>query len=201
LCNGRGADEASGVVELGADLHADGAGDAIGERVALLLNLGELLGAGAEVVGAVDGDPGFDLLEVFEEDGTVDAEVADYRELAEGREGDGLIFVGACELVYKRRAGHCGFTVDEHGARAADLFEAVGVVGDGCGGLAGDVDGVECDLAEKRGDVHARTVGDLELFGDGRCVGGCLALDLDVYHLRVHAGSSIVISYSLSKEI
>ena len=83
LGDGGGADEAGGVVELGADLHADGAGDAVGERVALFLNLRELAGAGAEVVGAVDGDPGFDLLEVFEEDGAVDGEVADDGELAE----------------------------------------------------------------------------------------------------------------------
>ena len=60
LGDGGGADEAGGVVELGADLHADGAGDAVGERVALFLNLRGLFGAGAEVVGAVDGDPGFD---------------------------------------------------------------------------------------------------------------------------------------------
>ena len=41
LGDGGGADEAGGVVELGADLHADGAGDAVGERVALFLNLGK----------------------------------------------------------------------------------------------------------------------------------------------------------------
>ncbi len=179
LGDGGCADEAGGVVELGADLHADGAGDAVGERVALFLYLGGLAGAGAEVVGAVDGDPGFDLLEVFEEDGAVDGEVADYGELAEGREGDGLVFVGAGELVDERGAGHGGFAVDQHGAGAADLFEAVGVVGDGRGGLAGDVDGVERDLAEERGDVHARAVGDLELLGGCGGVGVGLALDLD----------------------
>jgi len=99
LSDGGGADEAGGVVELGADLHADGAADAVGEWVALFLNLGSLFGAGAEVVGAVDGDPGFDGLEVLEEDGAVDGEVADYGELAERGEGDGLVFVGAGQLV------------------------------------------------------------------------------------------------------
>ena len=72
-----------------------------------------------------------------------------------------------------------GLAVDEHGAGAADLFEAVGVVGDGRGGLAGDVDGVERDLAEERGDVHVRAIGDLELLGGGGGVRGGLALDLD----------------------
>src|SRR5438445_8601856 len=81
LGDGGGADEAGGVVELGADLHADGAGDAVGEGVALLLNLRGLAWAGTQVVGAVDGDPGFDLLEVLEEDGAVDGEVADHGEL------------------------------------------------------------------------------------------------------------------------
>ena len=119
------------------------------------------------------------LLEVFEEDGAVDGEVADYGELGEGREGDGLVFVGAGELVYERGAGHRGLAVDEHGAGAADLFEAVGVVGDGRGGLAGDVDGVERDLAEERGDVHVRAIGDLELLGGGGGVRVGLALDLD----------------------
>src|SRR5580692_2339580 len=46
LGDGGGADEAGGVVELRADLHADGAGDAVGERVALLLDLRSLAGAG-----------------------------------------------------------------------------------------------------------------------------------------------------------
>ena len=66
LGDGGCADEGRAVVELGADLHADGAGDAVREGVALLLNLRELAGRGAEVVGAVDGDPGFDSLEILE---------------------------------------------------------------------------------------------------------------------------------------
>ncbi len=122
-----------------ADLHADGAGDAVREWVALLLNLRGLAWACSEVVGAVDGYPGFYFLEVFEEDGAVDGEVADYGELAERGEGDGLVFVRAGELVNERGAGHGGLAVDEHGAGAADLFEAVRVVGDGSGRAAGDV--------------------------------------------------------------
>jgi hypothetical protein len=179
LSDGGRAYEAGGVVELGTDLHADRAADAIGERVALFLNLRGLAGARAEVVGSVDGDPGFDLLEVFEEDGAVDGEVADYGELGERGEGDGLVFVGAGELVDERGAGHGGFAVNQHGAGAADLLEAVGVVGDGRGGLARDVDGIERDLAEERGNVHARAVGDFELLGGCGGVGVGLALDLD----------------------
>ena len=60
LGDGGGADEVGVVVELRADLHAAGAGDAVGERVALLLLLREPARAGAEIVGAVDGNPGLD---------------------------------------------------------------------------------------------------------------------------------------------
>src|SRR5271163_4557053 len=42
LGDGGGADEVGGVVELGTDLHAAAATDAVGERVALLLYLWEL---------------------------------------------------------------------------------------------------------------------------------------------------------------
>ena len=81
LRDGGCADEAGGVVELGADFHADGAGDAVGEGIALLLDLWSLARPGAEVVGAVDWHPGFDGLEIFEEDAAVDGEVADDGEL------------------------------------------------------------------------------------------------------------------------
>src|SRR6266851_2240552 len=174
LGDGGGSDEAGGVVELRADLHADGAGDAVGERVALLLHLRKLLGAGAEVVGAVDGNPGLDLLEVLEEDGAINGEVADDGKFRQGSESDGLL-----ELIYKCRAGHSRLAVDQHRTATADLLQAIGVVGDGCGGFAGDVDGIECDLAEERGDVHTRAVGDLELLGDCGSVGRGLTLDLD----------------------
>src|SRR5215469_16029177 len=71
LADGGGSDEVGGDVELRADLHAAAAGDAVRERVALFLHLRELLGAGAKVVGAIDGDPGLDLLKVLEEDRAV----------------------------------------------------------------------------------------------------------------------------------
>jgi hypothetical protein len=59
--------------------------------------------AGAEIVGSVDGDPGLDGLEVFEEDGTVDLEVADERKLGERLDLDGLL-----EIVNERRNRPCG---------------------------------------------------------------------------------------------
>jgi hypothetical protein len=79
LSDGGCADETRVLIELRADLHAAGAGDAVGERVVDFLILREDARAGAEVVGAVDGNPGFDALEIFEEDGAVDLEIADQR--------------------------------------------------------------------------------------------------------------------------
>ncbi len=192
LSDGGGSDEVGHVVELRADLHAAAAGDAVGEGVALLLDLRELLGAGAEVVGAVDGNPGLYLLEIFEEHGAVNLQVADDWELRQGGEGDGFARGFLLKLVDESGAGHAGLAVDEHGAGAADLFEAVGVVGDGCGRLTGDVDRVERDFAEYRGDVHARAVGDLEgLGGDGGVrVGLTLDLDFDgAWHCWLPSGN------------
>src|ERR1700710_1608807 len=74
LCDGCGANEVGRVIELRADLHADGAGDAVGEGVTLLLDLRNLARSWTEVVGAVDRNPGLDGLEVLEEDRAVDGE-------------------------------------------------------------------------------------------------------------------------------
>src|SRR5579875_470321 len=91
LRDGGCADEACGVVELRADLHADGAGDAVRQRVTLLLNLRRLTRPGAEVVAAVDGHPGLDLLQVLEEYGAVHSEITDDREFGERLQRDGLV--------------------------------------------------------------------------------------------------------------
>jgi len=109
LGDGGRANEARVVVELRADFHAAAAGDAIRERVAGFLLLGEDAGAGTEIIGAVDGYPGFDGLEVFEEDRAVYLEVADEREFAEWFDLDGLF-----EIVDQGGAGHTGLAVDPH---------------------------------------------------------------------------------------
>ena len=105
LRDGGSADEAGDVVELRADFHADGAGDAVGERIALLLDLRGLARAGAEVVRAIDGHPGFDGLEILEEDAAVDGEVADDGELGERGERDGLLRV--CRRARSRPSWPC----------------------------------------------------------------------------------------------
>ena len=97
-------------------------------------------------------------------------------EFGERSEGDGV--VRAEELIDKRGAGHHGLAVDAHGAGAADLFETVCVVGDGGGFGAVGGGGVERDLTEDGGDVHAFAVGDREGFGAHFGIGRSLALNL-----------------------
>ena len=67
LRDGGCADEACVLVELRADFHAAGAGDAVRERVIRFLLLRVDARAGAEIVGAVDGNPGLDAHEVFKQ--------------------------------------------------------------------------------------------------------------------------------------
>ncbi len=174
LGDGGGADESRFLVKLRADFHAAGAGDAIGERVIHFLLLGEDARAGTQVVRAVDGDPGFDAHEIFKEDGAVDLEIANERELGEGLDLDGLF-----EIVDEGRAGHTGLSVDAHGTGAADFLKTIGVVGNGRGGLAVGGDGVGSDLHHGGDDVHAGTPFEFEVFPCGRSVGGGLTLDFE----------------------
>jgi len=76
LGDGGCAYEVCVLVELRADFHAAAATDAIRQRVVDFLLLREDTGAGAEVVGAVDGNPGLYGFEVLEEDGAIDLEIA-----------------------------------------------------------------------------------------------------------------------------
>ncbi len=62
--------------------------------------------------------------------------------------------------------------VDEHGAGAADFLEAIGVVGDGRGGLAVAGDRVGGDLHQRGDHVHAGVPGELELLPVGADVWG-----------------------------
>jgi hypothetical protein len=137
LGDGGRADEAGVVVELRADFHAAAAGDAIRERVVGFLLLREDARAGAQIVGAVDGDPGFDALRFSKR-----TERSTWRSRTSGNFESGSTLDGLLEIVDQRRAGHAGFAVDAHRAGAADFLEAIGVVGDGRGGRPSAVTGL-----------------------------------------------------------
>ena len=147
-------DEAGVLVELRAGFHAAAARDATRERIVFFLFSGRLARARAEVVGSVGRNPGLHLLQVLEEHAAIDRQVADDGELGERFQLDGLL-----QLVDERRARHAGAAVDEHGAGAADLFQAVGVVGHRRGRFTLLGDRVGGDVHQRRGDVHAGTIG------------------------------------------
>ena len=91
LCDGGRADKACLLSELRTNLHAAGAGNAVGEGIADFLLLREDTRAGAEVVGAIDGNPGLNGLEVLEEDGAIDLKIPNERKLGERLDADGLL--------------------------------------------------------------------------------------------------------------
>ena len=181
LRDGGRADEVCLFVELRADFHAAAAGDAVRERVIGFLLLGEDARAGAEIVGAVDGDPGFDAHEVLEEDGAVDLKIADERKFRQRLDADGLL-----EIFNEGGARHAGFAVDPHRAGAADFFEAIRVVGDRRGGAAVGGDGVGGDLHHGGDDVHAGAPFEFKLLPYSGCIGAGLALDFELYGLGWH---------------
>src|ERR1700676_2802604 len=152
LTDDGGADEIVAGVNLRADFEAEATGHAAGERVTLFLDFGGDAGAFAEAIGAVDRDPGFYALERVEHELAIYGEVADDWEFRHGLDCDGLR-----ELIDEGGAGHFDFAIDDHGAGAADFFEAVGVVGDGRGSFAVAGDGIFGDVAETDDDVHRRT--------------------------------------------
>src|ERR1700689_5417995 len=176
LRDSRRAYEARVFIELWAGFHATGAGDAAGDRISLLLFFGRHARAGAEVVSAVDGNPGFDDFKIFEDHAAVGRQIAHDGELGKWFELYRLF-----EIVDQSGASHARASVDEHGARAADFLEAIRVVGDGRGRLAVASDGVGGDLHERGYHVHARMPGELKLFPVGIGSGVVLALDFYDY--------------------
>src|SRR4051812_30527221 len=92
---------------LRAGFETAAAADAATERVALFLELLGDGGAGAEVVGTVDRDPGFDALEVVEEPRAIDEEVADERELTHRLERDDVVVGFGFGFRRSSAAGYC----------------------------------------------------------------------------------------------
>ena len=113
-------------------------------------------------------------LRTFEHELAIDGEIADDREFGHGLDADGLF-----ELIDQRGAGHAGFAVDEHGAGAADFFEAIRIVGDRSGCLAVASDGIFADVAQADDHVHVGAPVEAEFFPVRGFFGRGLALDAD----------------------
>jgi hypothetical protein len=102
----------------------------------------------------------------------IDSEVAD-----DGKFGERLKLDGLIEFIDQRRASHAGLAIDEHGAGAADFFEAVGVVGNGRGLFAVAGDGIFGDVAQADDDVHRGTPVKGKLFPIRRALRADLPFD------------------------
>src|SRR6476469_8389081 len=123
LRDGRGAHKTGALIELWAHFHATRARDAAGERVRFFLVGLRLPRPRAEIVCSVYWYPGLHTLQVFEEHAAIDGEIAHDWELTQRLELHRLV-----EFVDQRRARHLSFAVHQHGAGAADLFQAIRIV-------------------------------------------------------------------------
>src|SRR5450432_1588667 len=174
LADDGGADEVGVFVHLGANFQAVAAGDALREGVADFLGFGRDARAGAEVVGAVDRNPALGAFQIFEHGAAIDLQVAHQRKLGERLEADGLF-----EIVDERGASLAGLAIDDHGASAADFFEAVGVVGDRGGFFAVAGEWVLGDVAQADDHVHVRAVTEFVFLPVHGFIGALLAFDAD----------------------
>ena len=81
LADDSGTHELIVLVHLWTDFKAVTASDAIRKRIPFFLNFGRHARALAEVVGAINGDPGFHALEAFKHKLPVDSKIAHERKL------------------------------------------------------------------------------------------------------------------------
>src|SRR6266404_1942784 len=171
LADRGGTDERRVVVVLRARLEAAAARHATRERISVLLHLLGHARAGAEIVGAVDRHPRAHAFQALEHAAAIDREIAHDRELLHRLEHD-----RARQRVDERRARLADLPVHEHRARAADLFQAVGVPRDGRRARAVGAQRTELHLHQQRVHVVASAVRDLELVPVRFGVGTRLAL-------------------------
>src|SRR6267378_2094474 len=151
LADDRRSDKFAVPIHLRANFQAVSATDAIRKRVALLLNLRRDARPFAQIVSPVDRNPRLHALQAFEHHLPVNGKIAHQGEFRHRRDSNGLV-----ELVHQRGTGHASLPVDEHGARAANFFQAIRIVGDGRGLFAVACHGVLGDVPQTNDDVHGR---------------------------------------------
>ncbi len=186
------AHEAGALVELRAGLHAAAAGDATRDRVSFFLLDGIDTRSRAEIICAVHRYPRFDAFQVFKKHAAVDGQIAHDGKLAQRLNLDRLL-----KFIYQGRAGHAGAAIDQHGAGAADLFQAVGIVGDGSRGLAVARNRIGGNLHHGRNHVHSRLPGKRKLFPAR--LGLRIFLTLDLENNRPGQSGLIAVSRTRNK--
>src|SRR3984957_20885025 len=77
------------LVHLRANFQTISAGDAARKRISLLLRLGSHARTFAEIVAAVDGNPGFDALQAFEHELAIDGEITNHGKFRHRLDTDG----------------------------------------------------------------------------------------------------------------
>ena len=110
----------------------------------------------------------------------IDSEIANDRKLRERLQADRLV-----KLVNQGGAGHPGAAIDQHGARAADFLQAIGVISDRCSRRALSRDRIGGDLHQRGDHVHAWFPGKLEFFPERLGFRCGLSLDLETNLLFV----------------
>src|SRR5258706_9683546 len=174
LADDCGADKISGgrAGDLGTHFQAIAAGNAGGEFVCLFLGFRRDARAFAKIVSPVDRNPRLDALQAFEHELAIDGEVAHDWKFRHRLKPDGLF-----QLVDQRGAGHARLSIDQHGAGAADFFQAIGIVGDGSGLFSAASDGIFRDVAQTDDYVHCGAPGQREFFPVRRALRAHLPLN------------------------
>src|SRR5216684_5514556 len=95
------------LIHLRANLEAVPTCNAIRKRIALFLNFWGNARAFAEIVSAVDGNPGLHALEAFKHELPVNREIAHQRKLRHRLDSNGLF-----KLIDKRRTRHARLAVN-----------------------------------------------------------------------------------------
>jgi len=124
--DGSGANKRIAWIDVRANLEAAAAGHAARDSISFLLDLRRNARPRPQVVRSVNLDPTLDTLERVEHPTAINLQVSHHRKFRERFERD----FGA-DLVNQRRAGHPRDPVDEHGATAADVFQAILLPDDG----------------------------------------------------------------------
>src|SRR5438045_5806159 len=179
--------------DLRANFQAAAAGNAGGKFVGFFLSAGRHARTFAEIVSAVDRDPGFYALQAFKHELPVDCEIADHWKFGERLDANGLF-----EFIDQRRTGHARFSVDEHGAGAADFFQAIRIVGNWGGFFSFAGDRIFGDVPQADDDVHGGTPVEREFFPVGRALRADLPLNFyDDLFLFSHESSAKFVAPSL----
>ena len=184
LADDGGADEMRIFIYFGANFQAVAAADALRQGVAHFLRLRRHARAGADVVRAIDGNPAFGALQIFEHGAAIDLQVADQRKFGQRLQANRFF-----QFVDQRSAGLARLAVDQHGAGAANFFQAVRVVGDRGGFLAVPGERMLGDVAQADDYVHVRAVAEFVLFPMHGFVETLLAFDANDESLFGHWSS------------